>query len=194
MKPSGSTSVSDASIARLLVTSARAGSAATSIMLCEATVNEIAGHMHACLPREGVGLLAATQVGDALRVSRFLPGVNVAAAATRFSLHPYEVAHLLSEILANGDLLGAVVHSHPTGPATPSRLDIAEATMDGVLHLIVQLEPMLQLRAWRIGNGTIRCDAAVQEVPVIAKRGDSDKLSGDSLRIQRSLDLSDLRS
>lgn len=183
-----------AAIANLLAKSAQAGHAAIAMVMWQVTIEAMLEHLRNCLPREGVGFLAAEQIGDVLHATRFVAGVNVAASNTRYALHPNDVEHMLRDIAGDGELLGAVVHSHPRGLATPSKLDIAEAALNGVLHVIVQLEPSVEMRAWRIAPGGRDTDSLVREVQIVAKGGDSDKLTGDGWRSRRSLESSEPRS
>jgi proteasome lid subunit RPN8/RPN11 len=81
------------------------------------------GHVQACLPLEGCGLLAGK--GD--RVQHVLPIANQAQSPIRFRMDPAAQIKAFDWIESNGlDLVG-IFHSHPTGPQTASATDIAEA-------------------------------------------------------------------
>jgi proteasome lid subunit RPN8/RPN11 len=153
-------------------------------------------HLTAALPHEGVGLLATTWEGSEpspqptqssvlspqsfvhphpspnglARATRFYPGRNVDASPTRFTMDPAEVLLALREIDESSWWLGAIVHSHPAGPARPSPTDLREARYPDALTVIVSLaEQPPRLRAWRLpvgGNGTERVEP-VAEVPVM---------------------------
>ena len=149
--------------------------------LCDAVLR----HLTAALPHEGVGLLATTweEVGSPLqptqssalgpqsfvRAMKFYPGRNVDASPSRFTMDPVEVLHALREIDEHGWWLGAIVHSHPHGPARPSATDLREARYPDALTVIVSLaEQPARLRAWRLPVSTTQPGAIAStiEVPV----------------------------
>jgi proteasome lid subunit RPN8/RPN11 len=81
-------------------------------------------------------------------------------------MNPIDVVPALADIKRNKTQLGAIVHSHPTTPPVPSRTDLVEATIPGVLSLIVGLSPMVELRAWsfvRDGQGVA---VSSEEIPI----------------------------
>ena len=113
--------------------------------------DEILVHLIREAPNEGVGLLAVTrQAADAEAVA-FFPGENIDASPTRYTMHPRDVASALDTIAARGWELGAIVHSHLRGPATPSRTDIDEAHYPKAVMLIVSLASLPpEVRGWRL--------------------------------------------
>ncbi len=118
---------------------------------------EILVHLLDATPNEGVGLLA---VGDpwrdddgqlAVEAIRFFPGTNIDASPSRFTMDPAEVVRSLREIGEQGLALGAIVHSHLRGPATPSTTDLREAYYPDALMMIVSFaDQPAALRAWRV--------------------------------------------
>lgn len=100
-------------------------------------------HLLEAAPNEGVGMLA---VGDpfrdedglhAVEALRFFPGTNVDRSPSRYTMDPVEVIRALREIGESGWRLGAIVHSHLKGPATPSATDVREAHYPDALMVIV---------------------------------------------------------
>lgn len=118
--------------------------------------DEIVAHLSRALPNEGVGLLAVTApsgVGNRMDVVRFYPGTNSEASTSRFTMDPTEVIAALREIDDRGWCLGAIVHSHPHGPASPSPTDLREARYPQALMVIVSLASAVPvIGAWWIGT------------------------------------------
>ncbi|GIW04770.1 MAG: hypothetical protein KatS3mg059_1390 [Thermomicrobiales bacterium] len=112
----------------------------------------IVEHMRAALPAEGCGLLAVPTVATpVVRAVRFYPGTNILRSPTRFVMHPKEVQVALDDMERHGWQLGAIVHSHPTSPPSPSPIDLREAYYPDALMVIVALGsngPTAQ--AWRL--------------------------------------------
>ena len=133
-------------------------------------------HLLEATPNEGVGLLAVaapyTDEDDALAVDaiRFYPGTNVEASPSRFTMDPAEVITAFREMREADQLLGAIVHSHLRGPATPSTTDFREAYYPDALLMIASLadQPAV-LRAWRvIPEDDLR---VVQPVDIVVVQG-----------------------
>jgi proteasome lid subunit RPN8/RPN11 len=111
-------------------------------------------HLEEARPHEGVGLLAVkpSPLLGPLAVVRFYPGTNTLHAANRFAMDGHEVLSALRDIREHGWTLGAIVHSHLAGPATPSPTDLREAHYPQALMLIVSFAGQAtDVRAWRIG-------------------------------------------
>lgn len=110
-------------------------------------------HMVREAPNEGVGLLAITQDAGIARATAFFPGENIDASPTRFTMHPRDVVTALDTISEQGWKLGAIVHSHLKGPASPSRTDVDEAQYPGALMVIVSLAHLPpDIRVWRLDS------------------------------------------
>ena len=120
---------------------------------------EMFDHVQRQLPLEACGLLAGTQD----RVTNVIPVKNQAQSPERFVMEPYEQLKAFDWIESNGLELLGIFHSHPTGPATASETDIAEAAYN-VMHLIWSGEQShWQLRGFYIENGHL-IEAALQIV------------------------------
>jgi len=132
-------------------------SSADRLRLPAAIREQILVHLLDATPNEGVGLLAVRPpwiAGDGVRVAeatRFYPGTNIDASPSRFTMDPAEVIDALRDIREQGWQLGAIVHSHVRGPATPSTTDLREAHYPEALLLIASFaDQPAHLRAWRV--------------------------------------------
>jgi proteasome lid subunit RPN8/RPN11 len=93
----------------------------------------ILAQAQAALPYECVGLI----VGKSWETARTLAIRNVAERPeTAYLAEPQMLLNALKALDANDELLLAIYHSHPQGPATPSASDLREARYD-VPQLIV---------------------------------------------------------
>jgi proteasome lid subunit RPN8/RPN11 len=120
----------------------------SELVLSETLRDEIIAHLRVALPNEGCGLLAVSGEGEAVR---FYPGENLDASPKRFTMDPVVVIAAFKDMEAQGWRLGAIAHSHPRTPATPSVTDLREAHYPSALMLICSFasdEP--ELRAWAV--------------------------------------------
>jgi [CysO sulfur-carrier protein]-S-L-cysteine hydrolase len=103
-----------------------------SLLLTEEQLKNMIDHVAAQAPLEACGLLA----GRDSKVEKIFLVQNQAHSAIRYVMNPIEQLTAFAWIDSNGmDLLG-IFHSHPTGPATVSATDIAEAAY-AVVHVIL---------------------------------------------------------
>lgn len=100
-------------------------------------------------PNESCGLIA----GSSGLITFFYPLTNVDSSPTTYTLEPAGHIGALRHAERNGWQLVGVVHSHPSGPAVPSRTDIVNANEPSWLHVIAGVDG---LRAWSIDRGEIR--------------------------------------
>jgi proteasome lid subunit RPN8/RPN11 len=132
-------------------------------------LDAVMAHFRGSLPNEGVALAATscetTGDGAVSTVRRIYLGTNTAASPTRFDMDQREIIRALREIDDAGLALGAIIHSHPRGPATPSVTDLAEAFYPEALMVIVSFaaEPAT-IRAWSVTGEPGR--QAPVEVPI----------------------------
>ena len=122
--------------------------AAEKQILSQELLDEIIAHLRRSLPNEGCGLLAIDEAGIA---TRFYPGENLDQSPVRFTMDPATVIAAFKAMDAEGWMLGAIVHSHPRTPATPSRTDLREAQYPSALMMIGSFgsDPPL-FRLWAI--------------------------------------------
>jgi len=112
-------------------------------------------HARFCAPEEACGFLATDTEGR-LRFAYCL--TNVEASPTRFTVEPTEHFRALQHAESRGWELGGVFHSHPVGPAFPSKTDIESALEPDWLYVIVGLgrpEGGPEVRAFRISHGRV---------------------------------------
>lgn len=140
------------------------------LRLDSALVAEIVGHLRASLPNEGCGLLAVDRDDDGTAVAaRFYPGTNLDASPTRYTMDPVEVFAAFRDLGGNDWSLGAIVHSHPATPPTPSPTDLREAFYPEALMLIVSFATSSPvMRAWRLS--AVSSAQVVTEVPILPAR------------------------
>lgn len=138
--------------------------AATSVVgrlrLGHRLYRSIITHLQDQLPGEGCGLVAWQ--GD--RAVRIYPGSNIHhRPGTSFRMDDREVWRACEHMRARGWHLGAIYHSHPTTPPSPSVGDVANSWWPDVYSLIVSFRDRTPvLRAFLID----RASASYQEVPV----------------------------
>ena len=144
--------------------------ARAALILGEDDRAAIIAHLRAALPNEGVGLLAVEWVdrdgGRFAEARRFYPGTNFLASPVRYEMDRHELIAALRDIDDRGWALGAIVHSHPQGPPTPSRTDLARAFYPESLMVIVSFaEAAPEIRSWQLVPG----DAGwlPREVPIV---------------------------
>lgn len=106
-------------------------------------------HMIREAPNEGVGLLAIDRRAPIADAVAFFPGENIDASPSRYTMHPRDVVAALDTIAERGWELGAIVHSHMKGPATPSHTDVSEAQYTDAVMVIVSLANLPpDMRGW----------------------------------------------
>jgi len=106
-----------------------------NLILNSGLLGAMVQHFQAQLPQEGCGILAGT--GNV--AARFIPITNRLASPTAFDMEPAELIAALRSVRENGERLLAIGHSHPAGPAQPSRRDIESAWYPEAAHVIVSL-------------------------------------------------------
>jgi proteasome lid subunit RPN8/RPN11 len=117
-----------------------------NLTLAPGILEEVIAHAKSSYPREGCGLLTAT---------RFIAVTNIAPGAAEFEMDPPELIAAMRDLRNAGEELTGIYHSHPHGPARPSKTDIDRAYYPEAAHLIVSLAELERprLAAFRIVNG-----------------------------------------
>jgi proteasome lid subunit RPN8/RPN11 len=141
------------------------------LRLSAETHGAVLAHLRAALPHEGCGLLAVRrgESGTAI-ATRFYPGTNRDASPTRYTMDPVEVLAAFRDLDANGWSLGAIVHSHPATPPTPSPTDLREAFYPEALMIIVSFAAVSPVaRAWRLS--ALSPPGPAVEVPIVIAEG-----------------------
>ena len=126
----------------------------------QAVLASVAAHAVGAAPNECCGLL----LGRADEIDESWPARSLQESPNRFLVRPRDHFDALRVARATGRTVRGAYHSHPRGPAHPSRTDAAELGDAGLLQMIVSLRdgtPRVQLFEWRSGKF-----AAVPLVPV----------------------------
>src|SRR6185503_697641 len=105
-----------------------------NLTLAPGILEQVTEHAKAAYPNEGCGLLVGRQTA-----TRFVPMKNISTTGTEFEMDPAELITVLRDLRGDGDSLVAIYHSHPHGPAEPSKKDVERAYYPEAAHLIVSL-------------------------------------------------------
>jgi proteasome lid subunit RPN8/RPN11 len=106
-----------------------------NVLLAPGILEEVIRHAKACYPEEGCGLLR----GRGRLAERLVPMRNVLASEREYEMDPQELVQELRSIRESGEELVAIYHSHPHGPASPSKRDIGRAYYPSAAMIIVSL-------------------------------------------------------
>jgi len=118
--------------------------------ISKAAVDAILAHAREALPGECCGLL----IGTPLRIDGAQRARNLEPGSTRFLIDPRDHFAAIHAARESRRFVVGVYHSHPRGPAAPSPADLAEASYDDYVYLIVSLggeQP--EIRLFRIDDG-----------------------------------------
>ncbi|MCA8941580.1 MAG: M67 family metallopeptidase [Planctomycetes bacterium] len=111
-------------------------------------------------PREACGLLVGGPSEGVTVVRRVVRTTNAAQAVDAFEIDPVEFLGVDAEARRHGLEVVGVWHSHPAGPALPSRRDRAAAWPE---HVQAIVEPDSgHIRAWRLVDGAFVEDDVVR--------------------------------
>jgi proteasome lid subunit RPN8/RPN11 len=110
----------------------------------------IVDHCRAALPNEGCGLLAMD--GDV--VVEVYPTANDDASPLSYTIPPEEHYRALIDVEGRGWRLGGVFHSHPSGPAVMSSLDVTRAVHPEWVYVVVGAD--FEVAAWQVAEGMSR--------------------------------------
>src|SRR5215472_10946247 len=106
-----------------------------NITVNQILLDEIIAHATSAYPQEACGLL----VGQPPHATRFLPTQNILASETAYEIDPAFLASTFRTFRETGEQLVAIVHSHPKGPAEPSKRDLERAYYPDAAHVIISL-------------------------------------------------------
>lgn len=74
---------------------------------------------------------------------------------TRYFASPEDLFRAMQRIREAGQRLLGIYHSHPRTPAYPSQADVEMAFYPEALYFIISLEPVTDLRAFKIEGARI---------------------------------------
>lgn len=121
----------------------------SQLVIKQAQWQEMLQHVEQHAPLEACGLLA----GKSDQVEKVLFVRNQAQSPVRFVMDPYEQLAAFEWIESQGlDLVG-IFHSHPNGPETASRTDIAEAAYEAVSVIWSRANGQWSARGFWLGDG-----------------------------------------
>jgi [CysO sulfur-carrier protein]-S-L-cysteine hydrolase len=127
----------------------------TEIQIPRKLANELL-HLAQLSPTQEVcGLVSSIQQ----RPSKCYPITNVASQPERqFLLDASQQIAALKTMRQQGEELFAIYHSHPKSPALPSATDLAMATYEDALYLIISLNTkgVLEMRGFYIQQQTAK--------------------------------------
>jgi proteasome lid subunit RPN8/RPN11 len=115
-------------------------------------LEEVIQHAKNAYPNEACGLLVGRTAAD-----RFIPMTNISADAREYEMDPAQLIKTLRALRETGENLISIFHSHPHGPADPSKTDVERSFYPEVAHLIVSLAELERPRAaaFRIIDGEV---------------------------------------
>jgi proteasome lid subunit RPN8/RPN11 len=93
-------------------------------------LHSIFEHCNAAFPNETCGILA----GRYSRVEIVYSMTNAKPGPTYYEMHPGEQFRVMKDIRDKGLAMVGIYHSHPSGPAYPSRVDVEKAYWPGTLY------------------------------------------------------------
>lgn len=118
---------------------------------------EMIRHVADQYPEEACGLLAGFMDGRTGRATRIFPVENTLHSPVAYEMEPLaQIQTMIAIELAGLDLVG-IYHSHPSGPAAPSRSDAAQAYYPDAAQIIVSLSDRARpsARAFLIREGQV---------------------------------------
>jgi proteasome lid subunit RPN8/RPN11 len=104
------------------------------LSLAPGVLDEVIRHAKSGYPEEACGLLVGRGFAD-----RFIPMANVLQSPSSYEMDPASLITTLRDLRNTGEQLVAIYHSHPNGPARPSRDDVERAYYPEAAYLIVSL-------------------------------------------------------
>ncbi|MCW3031721.1 MAG: [CysO sulfur-carrier protein]-S-L-cysteine hydrolase [Solirubrobacteraceae bacterium] len=137
--------------------------------ISQALLDEVVAHALEDPGNEVCGLIAVADDGQRTATG-VLRATNIHASPMKFEIDPMELLALHNQIEEQGQVLGAIYHSHVRSPPYPSQTDVNFArSWPGIEWLIVGLaageEP--ETRSYLIDVDS----AAIEEVPIGVKPG-----------------------
>jgi proteasome lid subunit RPN8/RPN11 len=101
---------------------------------------QLADEALAAFPRECCGLIEGMRRDGVIEALRLHPTRNLATRADRFEIDPMEQFRLLHALRDTEREIVGCYHSHPDGKAIPSARDLAAASEEDFVWLIVAVD------------------------------------------------------
>lgn len=122
------------------------------VTITEAVKDAMIDHARRASPAECCGLLSG---GNGV-ITEIHPLRNEAdTPETRYFATPEDIFAATRRMRESGQALLGVYHSHPRSPAYPSASDVEMAFYPEAVYFIVSLEPLVELRAFKIEGSRI---------------------------------------
>ncbi len=136
---------------------------ANPIEIPRALVNQILHHAQSYPEQEVCGLIGSK---GSVPTSCYPVGNIATMPQVRFQLDAKGHIEAMLQIRERGEQLFAIFHSHPTAPAEPSKLDLADAAYLDALYLVISLNTkgVLEMRGFWIA-----ADKSVEEITLLLK-------------------------
>ena len=109
----------------------------------------ILAHADQCAPDECCGLLAVDEGGQ---IRFAYPLSNADPSPVSYTIDPDEHFQAIRHAESMGWEIAGTFHSHPSGPATPSMIDVQSALEPEWLYLVAATS---EVRAFHIRAGTV---------------------------------------
>lgn len=103
--------------------------------MAQALYDEMIAHVQRLWPEEACGLIAGLED----QAVRLYPIDNILRSSTAYEMEPLQQLEAMLGMEADGWELLGIYHSHPYGPAAPSRTDLAQAYYPDAQYVIVSL-------------------------------------------------------
>jgi len=113
-------------------------------------------------PEEICGLLAGSIDGRIGRAVRLYPVENMLHSPVAYEMEPPAQVRAMIAIESEGLELVGIYHSHPTGPASPSPSDVAQAWYPDAAQIIISLVD----RAWPMARAFLIRGGQVTGIPI----------------------------
>ena len=123
-----------------------------NLVLAPGILEQVVRQAQNAYPNEACGILVGRDAAN-----RFIAMKNISADTNRYEMDPAELIGVLRSLREAGEELIAIFHSHPHGPAEPSKTDVERAYYPEAAHVIVSLADPERPRAvaFRIIDGEV---------------------------------------
>ncbi|MEE8402072.1 MAG: M67 family metallopeptidase [Candidatus Hydrothermarchaeaceae archaeon] len=129
------------------------------IILNRSFISEMEDHARREIPNEACGILA----GRSNKVEKVFSCKNVSKnPSSRYAIAPEELIEIFNDVETCGLEILGFYHSHPSGPTSPSNIDLSEASWHDHSYVILHSDGM---GSWRWNEE--KCRFTGEEIRVI---------------------------